>query len=314
MRFLASYRDAVAARWGTLPGNLRGILWMLMGTLAFSGMQVTIKQVGQSLSVWQILEMRSALALVFVIPAVARIGFSSLGTARPGAHALRAFLGCGGIATLVLSLQHLDLAIVATLGFANTLFVIVLAWAFLGEKIVRDRTVATLVGFVGVLICLRPGPEGVDVWALVMLASAVFAAGVHTMIKSLTRTERPTTILFYAYVGILILAAIPCALTWKTPTLEELALVAGIALCTTLGQTSMVLALRAGDAVAVAPVGYVRILWATLFGFLIFSEVPAWSTFAGAAVIVGATLYLAVRERRQGAKAARGLPVDGRPS
>jgi len=289
----------LSERWSRLPGNFRGVIWALLAALAFSLMQVAIKEAGKTLPVWQILVLRSAIALAFVTPVVARAGFSTLRTSRPKMHIFRSLLGLGGISTLVLSLKHLDLAIVATLGFTNTLFVIVFAWAFLGEKIVRDRTLATVVGFIGVLICLNPGPEGIDLWALVMLASAVFAAGVHASIKSLTRTERPTTILFWAYVGILVLAAGPAAYTWVQPTLYDLIAVAGMAACTTMGQTCMVMSLRAGEAVAVAPFGYTRILYATAFGFFLFGEIPAWTTFAGAAVIVAATLYLALRERRQ---------------
>lgn len=299
MTFLATSKQALQARWSALPGNFRGALWALLAALAFSGMQVAIKEAGQTLPVWQILVLRSLLALVFILPVIRRAGFSSLRTHRPKMHAFRALLGFGGISTLVISLQHLDLAIVATLGFANTLFIIVFAWAFLGERIRRDRSVATVVGFVGVVICLRPGPEGIDPWALVMLASAVFAASVHTAIKSLTATERPTTILFWSYVGILILSAVPCYFVWTPPSLFDLALVGAMAACTTLGQTCMVLSLRAGEAAAVAPFGYTRILYATLFGFLLFGEIPEWTTFAGAAVIIAATLYLAVRERRR---------------
>ncbi|MEQ9122683.1 MAG: DMT family transporter [Alphaproteobacteria bacterium] len=299
---MTSFRPAIAAaeaRWKALPGNFRGVVWALLAALAFSCMQVAIKFAGRTLPVWEIMVLRSAIALVFIAPAIWRAGLPSLRTTRPRAHLLRACLGFGGISTLVLSIQHLDLAIVATLGFTNTLFVIVFAWAFLGERIVRDRTLATFAGFFGVLVCLRPGPEGIDLWALVMLASAVFAAGVHTTIKSLTGTERPTTIMFYSYTGIMALSAIPCAIHWRTPTLEEMAFVGAMAACTAMGQTCMVLSLRAGEAVAVAPFNYTRILYATAFGFLLFGEIPAWTTFAGAGVIVAATLYLALRERRR---------------
>lgn len=291
-------RATFIARWQALPGNFRGIVWGLLAALAFSCMQVAIKEAGRTLPVWQILVLRSAFALALISPALYGAGLASLATKRPKMHVFRALLGFGGISTLVLSLKHLDLTIVATLGFSSTLFVILFAWAFLGERIVRDRTLATVVGFVGVLICLKPGPEGVDPWALVMLASAVFAASVHTAIKSLTGTERPTTILFWSYIGIMSLAAIPCYLTWVEPSLADIGMVAAMAVCTTAGQTCMVMSLRAGEAVAVAPCSYTRIIYATLFGFFLFGELPAWTTFAGAAVIVASTLYLALRERR----------------
>ena len=298
MNHLAKFKIRFAARWQALPGNFRGVIWALLAALAFSCMQVAIKEAGKGMPVWQILALRSAIALVFIFPVIKRAGFCSLRTRRPKLHLFRTLLGFGGISTLVLSLQHLDLAIVATLGFANTLFVILFAWTFLGERILRDRTLATMAGFVGVLICLRPGPEGVNLWALVMLSSALFAAGVHTSIKSLTRTENSVAILFWSYVGGFTLSVIPAVFTWVQPTLLDLVMVALMAACTTLGQTCMVMSLKAGEAVAVAPFGYTRILYASLFGFFLFGEIPAWTTFAGAAVIVAATLYLALRERR----------------
>ena len=298
MNHFVKFKTGFTARWETLPGNFRGVIWALLAALAFSCMQVAIKEAGKGMPVWQILTLRSAIALVFIFPVVKRAGFASLRTQRPKLHLFRTLLGFAGISTLVFSLKHLDLAIVATLGFANTLFVILFAWAFLGERILRDRTLATMAGFVGVLICLRPGPEGVNLWAIVMLSSALFAAGVHTSIKSLTRTESPITILFWSYVGGFILSAIPTAFTWVQPTLLDLVMVAAMAACTTLGQTCLVMSLKAGEAVAVAPFGYTRILYASLFGFFLFGEIPAWTTFAGAGVIVAATLYLALRERR----------------
>lgn len=298
MRFPSAANSVLVVRWGALPGNFRGILWALLAALAFSCMQVVIKEAGQTLPVWQILLLRSLISLAFIAPAVFQAGVTSLKTTRPRAHATRALLGFGGISTLVLSLKHLDLTIVATLGFSSTFFVILFAALFLGERIVRARTLATVIGFIGVLICLNPGAGGFDPWALVMLASAVFAAGVHTTIKSLTGTERPTTILFWSYFGIMALSAIPAYFTWVEPSWRDLALIGALAVCTTLGQSCIVLALRAGEAVAVAPCSYTRILYATGFGFFLYGALPALSTVLGASIIISSTLYLAVRERR----------------
>lgn len=291
--------------WDALPGNFRGALWALLAALMFSGMQVSIKIAGQNLPVWEILVLRSIIALCFIIPAIYRIGFHTLRTSRPKTHLLRALLGFGGISTLVISLQHLELGVVATLGFTNTLFVVLFAAIFLGERILRDRTIATVVGFIGVVICMRPGPEGFNEWTLVMLLSALFAAGVSTSVKSLTRTERPTTILFYSYVTIMLLALGPALYTWQPLTLADAGTVALMACFATAGQTCMVMSLRAGEAVAIAPFGYTRILYAMLLGFFIFGELPAWTTLLGAAVIVASTLYIAIRERRGGLRAEK---------
>lgn len=296
-------RAAAKARWHALPGNFRGAIWALIAALMFSGMQVAIKQAGQTLPVWQILVLRSLIALCFILPAIQRQGFYTLRTSRPKVHLLRALLGFGGISTLILSLKHLDLGVVATLGFTNTLFVVLFAAIFLGEKILRDRTIATAAGFIGVVICMRPGPDGFNEWTLVMLLSALFAAGVSTSVKSLTRTERPTSILFYSYVTIMLLALGPALYSWAPMTWADAATVALMACFATAGQTCMVMSLRAGEAVAVAPFGYTRILYAMIFGFLLFDEFPAWTTLLGAAVIVASTLYIAIRERRGGLQA-----------
>jgi drug/metabolite transporter (DMT)-like permease len=174
-----------------------------------------------------------------------------------------------------------------------------LALLFLGEKLNVRRALATVVGFAGVVITMRPGGEdGFDPWILVALGSALFAAGVSTTIKNLTRTEAPITILVWAYSLMTLLAAGPALYYWRTPTLPELGIVAVIGVFTTLGQSCMVLGLRAGDATAVAPFDYTRLLYATAIGFFAFGEVPTLATFAGSAVIVGSTLYIAL----QGAK------------
>lgn len=292
--------SSAQAHWRALPGNFRGAIWALIAALMFSGMQVSIKIAGQNLPVWQILVLRSLIALCFILPAIQRQGFHTLRTSRPKVHLLRALLGFGGISTLILSLKHLELGVVATLGFTNTLFIVLFAAIFLGEKILRNRTIATAVGFVGVIICMQPGPEGFNEWTLVMLLSALFAAGVSTSVKSLTRTERPTSILFYSYVMIMMLALGPALYSWATMTWADAVTVALMACFATAGQTCMVMSLRAGEAVAVAPFGYTRILYAMIFGFLLFGELPTWTTLLGAAVIIASTLYIAIKERGGG--------------
>ena len=102
-------------KWRLLPGNFRGAIWALIAALMFSGMQVSIKQAGETLPVWEILVLRSLIALCFILPAIQRQGFHTLRTSRPKIHLLRALLGFGGISTLILALKHLELGVVATL-------------------------------------------------------------------------------------------------------------------------------------------------------------------------------------------------------
>ena len=146
---------------------------------------------------------------------------------------------------------------------------------------------------------MQPGGDaGFNPWIFVSLFSALFAAGGSISIKNLTRTEAPITILVWAYGLMALLAAGPALYTWRTPTLHELGLVIMIGVFTTFGQTCTVMGLRAGDATAVTPFDYTRLLYATAIGFFAFGEAPSVATFVGGAVIIGSTLYIAV----QGAK------------
>jgi drug/metabolite transporter (DMT)-like permease len=271
----------------------------MLSAFWLTGMAVSIKIAGETLSAWQIVLLRALIALVFVSPALARQGFGKLRTNRLRVHILRSVFGFGGIVSLVFAVTHLELALATTLGFTRTLFVIVLALMFLGERLNAKRAIATIVGFCGVVICTQPGSGGeVSLWVLVGLSAAVFAAAVSTTIKNLTRTESPITILVWSYFIMGSFAAVPAILTWKTPDLREVVIILVMAVFSTLGQTCTVLGLRAGEATAVAPFDYSRLLYATAAGFFIFTEVPTLATFIGAAIIVASTLYIAMQNAK----------------
>ncbi|MCA8928529.1 MAG: DMT family transporter [Alphaproteobacteria bacterium] len=287
-------------RWLAIPGNVRGAIWIMMAAVWLTAMAVTIKVLGKTMSPWQIVLLRSVFALVIIMPALARQGgFGRLRTKRPHVHLLRAVVGFCGFTSMVFAVTHLDLALFTTLGFTRILFIILLALLFLGETLNIRRAAATVVGFLGVVITMQPGANGgIDHWVLVALGSALFAAGVSTTIKTLTRTEAPITILVWAYGLMALLAAGPALYDWRMPDPHEFLLVAMIGVFTTLGQSCTVMGLRAGDATAVAPFDYTRLLYAAAIGFVVFGEVPTLTTLLGGAVIVGSTLYIAV----QGAK------------
>jgi drug/metabolite transporter (DMT)-like permease len=271
---------------------------MLLGGVGFTGMTVCIKLAGKSLPVWEIVLLRQAFAFVAISPVMLRAGPSLFRTERLGAHVLRCFFGLCGVSTMMLAVTHLELALATTLGFTRTLFMIVLAVLFLGEIVRWRRTAATLVGFAGVVICLRPGAGDFDPWTLVGLVSALFAAGVTTMIKRLTSTEPTLRILAFSYVLIGLMAAVPAAVVWVTPSLTEIGYVVAMALFSAWGQSCMVQGLAAGEVTAVAPFEYARLLFAAAAGFAVFGETPTAWTVLGAAVIISATLYIALREAR----------------
>ncbi|MGK0169367.1 MAG: drug/metabolite transporter (DMT)-like permease [Gammaproteobacteria bacterium] len=293
-----TFVNRLLQRWTHLPGNVRGALWMLLGGVGFTGMSVCIKLAGQTLPIFEIVVLRAVFSLIVISPAIihARPGFFR--TDRTGAHILRSCFGFVGFSTMVLAITHLDLALATTLSFTRTLFMIVLAVLFLGEIVRWRRTAATAVGFIGVVICMHPSAETFNTWTLVEITAALFSAGVTTMIKRLTTTEPPLRILVWAYVLMGAMAIPPAIPSWQAPTFEEYVYVAAMGMFSAWGQSCMVNGLRAGEATAVAPFEYSRLVFASLAGFVLFMEIPTQWTWWGASIIIASTLYIALREAK----------------
>ena len=304
----------LSQRWAKLPPNTRGALWILVAALGFSGMTVCLKLLSKTMPVWEMVVLRAMFSILIISPALIRTGPTVLRTRRLKTHLFRSLLGMGGLVGMYIALAHLDLALVTTLGFTRTLFVILLAVLFLGEVVRWRRTAATIVGFLGVIVCVQPG-DSFDPWTLAGLGAALFAAGVMTLVKRLTTTESPLTILLWTYLLMGSIALIPALFVWRAPSAYELFIIALMGVFSTWGQTCMVHGLRVGETTAVAPFEYTRLLYAALLGFLIFGEVPNSSTWYGGVLIIGSTIYIAMREHRLGkARAQNPSKPDNLPS
>lgn len=279
------------AGWDSLPANARGSVWMILSSLAFAVMATGIKLLGRDLPVVEILFFRQLFVLVLVSPAIAR-GFPSvLRTSRWPVHLTRSLLAFVAMTAGFTALVHLPLAEATAISFARTLFTTILAIVFLHEVVGWRRWTATLVGFLGVVIVARPSPDHFNEYALLALLSAFFVAALQIALRSLARTERPITIMTYQNVALSLLLAGPTAYFWVTPTLEQLGLLAVLGGFMSVVQWTMIKAYGVGDASAIAPMEYGRLVFAAIAGMLVFSEFPTVYTLAGAALIIGSTLY-----------------------
>ena len=280
----------------TLAPNVRGALWIVCSAACFATMALCLKGAGQTLPVWEVIALRTVFAVMMLSPLFYRTGPRVLYTRHWRAHVVRSLLGLGGLTSLYFAVTHLDLALATALSFARNLFVIVLAVIFIGEIIRWRRSIATVVGFVGVLICLQPGTETFDPWTLAALTGALFGAGVTTAVKRLAATDGTLTIVIYTHLLMGLMTLVPAIIVWRTPNATELLLVVLIALMNILGQSCMIRGLRIGEVTAVTPFEYSRLLIAALLGFVFFGEVASSSTWLGASVIIASTVYIAVRE------------------
>ncbi|GAB4226299.1 MAG: DMT family transporter [Methyloligellaceae bacterium] len=294
-----SGRTRLRQRWGGLPPNLRGALWLLLASALFSLMVALIKQAGKTLHVTEILLFRQGFMLLLALPAIARDFPGSLKSHHPGLQLVRIAAAVSAMLLSFTAFIHLPLAEAVTIGFARTFFITIFAILILQEVVGVRRWSAMVIGFAGVIIVAQPGVgAGLNIYGLMAAGGAACAALVMIIIRILSQSDRPITILSYQAIGVGLLMLPPALWFWRTPSVEEIRLLAAIGGVSVLAQLCNIYAFRAGEASAIAPLDYARLVWATLLGFLIFSEWPQPHVFAGAAIIIAAGVYTMYRERK----------------
>lgn len=303
--------DGLRRRWFLLAPNVRGAIWILVHVAVITVMVVFVKLVGRDVPTIELVFFRAAVGLLVILPFVLRAGRAAVATKHLDMHVLRALLTFASMMAFYFTFARLPLADATAMIFTMPLFLIVLAALFLGERVRLRRTMATITGFLGVLIVLRPGAVALDPVMLAALTIGLMDAAVAVVVKKLAGTERPVTIIFYLSVFILAFAAVPTAFYWRNPTWLELGLLASIGALTTFAQVFSILAWRIGETTAVAPFIYAQLILAALVGYFLFAEVPDVWTGAGAAVIAASTFYIMRREAKL--KAGGRLAADRRP-
>lgn len=302
---------ALATGWARLPGNVRGAAWMVLAALAFSAMGACIKLLGQNMHAFQIAFFRDLFGLLAVLPMMASKGLGCLVTHRWKMHALRVIAGNGAMLCMFYAITMMPLATATAIAYARPLFLVVLAIPFLGETVGWRRGGATLLGFAGVLIIAQPGASGLDPVALIAVFAAFLMAMVMVVIKKMSATESPVTMLAWFSIGSMIVILPFGYAVWRDPTWEELGIAALLGIMGTIGQYAVIRAFQAGEATAVVPFDYTQIAFAWAWGAFLLHETVAIWTFIGAAIIIAANLYILNREAR--AKQPPRPPADPSP-
>ncbi len=296
-----SIRSSLAAyerSWLALHGNTRGAIWILVAGFMTTVQSLMVKQVGPNLHVFEVVFLRCLFGLSILLPLAFKSGLSTLRTGRVHLHFMRASVSLVSMGCSFYALAHLPLADATAYGFTIPLFMIPIAMVMFREKVRWRRWTATAIGFLGVLIMVRPD-GAVHLAVPVALIGAFFNALVMAIIKRLTGSERILTLMTYFTIIATIIVFIPAMLVWKTPTYFELLLLFGVGVTGTLSQMFAAHGWYAAtEATAIAPFDYSRLLYAVILGFIFFSEIPGLNTAVGALVIAGSTLYIAQREAR----------------
>lgn len=280
-------------------GNLKGALLLSLAAAVFTGEVILIRMVAGDAATPQIVFFRAVAQLMLgTLMVLASRG--TFGTRRPGLQIARGLTSLGVWLLYYISFIMLDLALATTLTFSTSLFVVLLAGPVLGERIGLSRWSATLVGFAGIIVATGVSTDSLNIGVGVGLASAALAAVLVLLNRVLVRTEQTPTIMFYIGV-VTLLGSLPVAiLNWQPLSSATLALLVLAGSVGTAGMWLTIEAYRVGEVSALAPFPYLRMVFAVMAGFLIFSEVPPWNSLVGMTIIVAATIYVAREERRRG--------------
>jgi drug/metabolite transporter (DMT)-like permease len=297
----------------TLSGNALGALWMLASAACFTAMAACLKLLAQAgFPESQMVFFRCAAGFVVLAPFILRAPRDAMAVRRPGKLFLRCFFSTLGFFAGFYSFAHMPLADAQAISFSRVLFITVFAVWLLHEKVGPRRWAAVGVGFAGVLLMLQPhGNAQFGLAALAALASAVLFGFTIVTVKDLTRDHSQVALVFYTN-AFTTVAGLPFAfLAWKAPDLPSLLLLLGMGFAGVGAQSCYVRALSMGEASLLGVIDYVRLPLAIGLGFVLFHETPDVMMLAGAAVIIGSTLYITWRESRLEKPVVVAAPLSG---
>jgi drug/metabolite transporter (DMT)-like permease len=293
-------RKRFAAWFGSLPGNLRGAILMAASALLFAVEALFIRWMSDRgiPTPVQVLA-RSVGQLAWVAPVVAMGGLAVFRTRRAALHVVRGLSSVATWGLYYLSFSYLSLAAATVLSFTNVMFTTMLARPVLGERVDAARWVGTLAGLAGVAVMLRPGTDLPLVGALVALGAALTWCGITLTSRMLSQTEDTRTVV--AWVGMVTsLCALPFAVAaWQPLGLVDAVILAGFALFTPGIIWLLTEALKAGEASAVAPFQYLRLVVIAGFGWAVWGEVPDAWTWLGTVIILAGAVVVTVAEARR---------------
>jgi drug/metabolite transporter (DMT)-like permease len=280
-------------------GHLRGIGFALLGLFLFAMTNAAMKWVMATYPVSEALAARSAVTLLYLAPLVRVSDVVELRRRLPR-HLLRMMTSALEMTCFFTAVTALPLADASVFYLATPIYVTALSPWLLGETVGWRRWVAVIVGFLGVLIALHPSREALSAPALVALCGGMLFAVVVIMTRGLRGTSN--RMLIATQIGAVLLVALARAGSdWVVPTFWDAALMVATGTVSLLAYAAFNHSLRVTPASVVAPFQYSSIIWAMLSGYMIFGEIPGAATLMGAAVIVGAGLFILWRERESSA-------------
>ena len=278
--------------------NLLGILLMTLGMFSLSINDIIYKNLTMNFPVWEAVFFRAFSGSIISLYLVYHSGINSIKTKKPVRHFVRAFSAVGCVVLYIFGIKYLLLSENIAIAHSAPIIAALLAVPIRGEKIGIHRILAIIIGFVGVLVIIKPGTDLFQLKSLLPIGSALFMASVYLTTRSLMNTESSTSIVFYYSFALLITSLIFFPSDFIIPDTFNLILALSLGIMGSMGHFFMSQAARHADVAVTSPFEYSSFIFVGLMGYFFFYEIPSNSVIIGGVLIIISGVYVAYRERK----------------
>jgi drug/metabolite transporter (DMT)-like permease len=279
-----------------LSKNQLGFLYMFMSICAFSLMDVIVKW-SVDFPIGQVLFFRGFFGIVFYFFVIPKERFHNFyRTDRPGLHALRCISGLIALVAIFIALRELPLATVVSISFAAPIFTTILSIFLLSEKVGVYRWLAVLIGFIGIIIITEPGISELNIYYIFPVIFCLGLSYVAITIRQLSSTEPVWLISFYFSLSITLLSFLTIPQGWVMPSFDHFVLLSFIGIFGGAANLWLSQSYKYSEVSLVTPLKYLALVFAIIFGYFIWGEIPTIKTLAGAFLVIISTLIIFRRE------------------
>lgn len=276
-----------------------GPYYFLISVIFFSVMEILVKFLSSSYPIGELVFFRGffgLLPIIFIMPK--KKFFQNFKTKKIKLHIFRTITGCFALISIFFSLKYLPLADAISITFAAPIFATIFSIFFLKEIVGKKRWFAVLIGFLGILIILKPGTSLFSIYSIFPILFCVGFAASASLIRILSKTDKNYLISFYYTAGLTLVSLFLDPLSWKIPLFKDCLLLISIGIIGSLGNIIITEAYRKSEISLITPIKYLNLIFAIVFGYFLFNEVPEYSTLIGSVFIIVSTVIIFIRERK----------------
>jgi len=282
----------------SLNNNIMGIIFMTLGMFCLSVNDVVVKGLNISFPVWEVIFFRAFSGILVSFVLIFIFGWKSLKTKKPIRHFVRAFSAVGCVIFYFFGLKFLLLSENIAIVHSAPIFAALLAVPILGERLGIHRITAIVIGFIGVIIIVKPGTDVFKLVSILPLISALFMASVYLSTRSLMNTDSSIAIIFYYSLALLITSIVFLPNDFAIPNIVQLIPLMSLGVMGSLGHYFMSQAAKNAEVVVISPFEYSSFLFVGIMGYIFYNEVPSISIIIGGILIIAGGVYIAYREQK----------------